>query len=132
MKYEYEFSNGKTKIEISEEWAEVLIDMDRTEHNSNQTETRRHITVDTSDEQEWLSSSKMDPSYMFDEAVIRKRKEKKKKAIVDSLTREQKKLILKHCHRNVSFKEIAKKEGVSQQAISDRMAKIRKKIKKFL
>ena len=56
MKTKYEFVNGEVvEIEISEEWAEVLADLDRQEYNNDKKETRRHCTMDVlGDEGEWM------------------------------------------------------------------------------
>ena len=43
MKTKYEFVNGEVvEIEVSEEWAEVLAELDRQEYNNDKKETRRH------------------------------------------------------------------------------------------
>lgn len=132
MKYEYEFSTEEIEIEISEEWAEVLRELDREEYNCNHRETRRHVTIDTRDEREWMITRSDDPSAMMDAAILNECVNEKKNAIKESLTREQQRLILRHCLRKVSLTDIAKKEGVSQPTLSKRLSKIRKKIKKFL
>lgn len=46
--YTYEFATEAVELEITEEWMEILIEMDRLEYNSNQTETRRHVRYDIS------------------------------------------------------------------------------------
>ena len=45
--YKYEFVTEAVEVEISEEWAAVLYELDRREYNNNHTETRRHISLDT-------------------------------------------------------------------------------------
>ena len=46
MKIKYQFVNESVEIEVDEEWANVVIELDRLEHNSNQTETRRHCSLE--------------------------------------------------------------------------------------
>ena len=47
MKYNYEFLDEVVEVEVSEEWAAVLYELDRREYNNNHTETRRHMPLDT-------------------------------------------------------------------------------------
>ena len=46
MKIKYVFCNEEVEIEVSEEWGAIILDMDREERNNNQTETRRHCSLD--------------------------------------------------------------------------------------
>ena len=59
IEYRYEFANGDVvelrisksgsegdeKYGITSEWLELLLDLDRREYNNNQTETRRHVSL---------------------------------------------------------------------------------------
>lgn len=46
MKIKYEFATETTEIEVNEEWATILIDLDKQEFNNNRRETRRHNSLD--------------------------------------------------------------------------------------
>ena len=47
MKIKYKSVTDSVEvIEVTEEWASVLMELDRLEHNSNQTETRRHCSLE--------------------------------------------------------------------------------------
>ena len=46
MKYRYAFTTGEEGVEIPEEWAAVLEEMDHEEQLSNRRETRRHQSLD--------------------------------------------------------------------------------------
>ena len=48
-KYRYGFADGTEEIEISEEWAAVLREMDREEEANRKKQTRRHISLDAVD-----------------------------------------------------------------------------------
>ena len=64
IEYRYEFANGEVvelrisrsgaageeKNGISSEWLELLFDLDRREYNNNQTETRRHCSLNAMDQ----------------------------------------------------------------------------------
>ena len=51
--YTYTFATGETvtlgKEQISEEWIHILEEMDRVEYNNDQTETRRHCSLEARD-----------------------------------------------------------------------------------
>ena len=46
MKIKYEFANETVEIDVTEEWANVIIDLDRQEYNIDHKETRRHCSLD--------------------------------------------------------------------------------------
>lgn len=46
-KYSYTFADESLQeIEVSEEWAKTLAELDREEKNANRRETRRHVSID--------------------------------------------------------------------------------------
>ena len=57
-KYEYSFSNESEIIEVSDEWADILEELDRIEYNNNHAETRRHVSLDDGEDGEWLSTER--------------------------------------------------------------------------
>ena len=46
MKYTYAFVTGRSQVEVPEEWAELLAEMDHEEELHNRRETRRHQSLD--------------------------------------------------------------------------------------
>jgi len=47
MKIKYTSVTGEIhEIEVTEEWEEIILDLDRKEYNINRKETRRHIPLD--------------------------------------------------------------------------------------
>lgn len=124
-KYEYVFATETVEIEITEEWAAILKDMDRREYNINHKETRRHEHYE--DEGEWA----LDESAAI-ETVIRKKELRIERDLLwNNLTDDQVRLVKTLCIDGVSECEYAEKNGVTQQAITNRMNKIRKKLEKF-
>ena len=129
MKYEYITASGIEQIEISDEWYEILADFDRKEQNNNHTETRRHSTLDNNiDDYEWLAVDDENLADLFREATL---KEKLNLAL-DQLNEQQKDLVNALFYQNKTQVEYASELGVSQGAISQRLAVIIKKLKKFL
>ena len=46
MKIQYKFASETIAIEVSDEWGEILIDLDRQEYNNDHKETRRHYHME--------------------------------------------------------------------------------------
>ena len=46
MKIKYAFADETVEIEVSEEWGNILIDLDRQEYNNDHAETRRHCSLE--------------------------------------------------------------------------------------
>lgn len=73
-KYTYSFANGETsEIEVTEEWAEVLTQMDEEEKSNDRSETRRHVSLERFVHEEDLVLTSSDD---IEEEVIRKSSEK--------------------------------------------------------
>ena len=49
MKIKYQFATETVEIEVSDDWGNLVIDLDRQEYNNNHKETRRHISYDALD-----------------------------------------------------------------------------------
>ena len=56
--YQYKFTDEVITVEISDEWASVLAELDREEYNNDHAETRRHVSLDNGEDGEWLSTEK--------------------------------------------------------------------------
>ena len=129
MKVRYEFVTGEvSEIEVEENLGELLVDLDRQQYNNDHKETRRHTSLDgmgyegeffvsdadTAGEVEWRE----DIARLF--------------AAMDRLNPEQRELLLKVYFKGQSCVSIAEAEGVDKSAISHRLERIYKKLKKYL
>ena len=56
--YQYKFTDEVITVEISDEWASVLSELDREEYNNDHAETRRHVSLDNGEDGDWLSTEK--------------------------------------------------------------------------
>lgn len=128
MKIKYQFVNETVEIEVDEEWASVVVELDRLEHNSNQTETRRHCSLD---------ALNLDDAYLPSDTDV----EKEVLAGIESawlhdaiakLLPSQQELVKRVYFKGEKIIRIAEEEGVSEAAIRDRLKKINKKLKKYL
>ena len=138
IEYRYEFANGdvvelrisrsgaadEEKSGISSEWLEMLLDLDRREYNNNQTETRRHVSLNAMDQDDNQISTEKD---LFGEFY-----EKETWREMCKVLTERERLVGDLLFRQgYKQKELAKIFGVNEARMSQIIRKIRKKLKKF-
>jgi RNA polymerase sigma factor (sigma-70 family) len=129
MKIRYQFVNEAMDIEVEESWGSLLVDLDRSEYNNNQTETRRHISLSgLSFEGRFFSQEDDDLAALFTDDS----EEQKLKKAITLLKPKQQELINAIYLEGMSVSEYALKEGVSQPAISQRLDTALKNLKKLL
>jgi RNA polymerase sigma factor (sigma-70 family) len=129
VKITYRFADGHVEeLEVEPEVAETIKELDRQEYNNNQKESRRHVTFDASEELAWLAvedqrlarllSGVTDEQMLYD--------------AIGELNPKQQELIFSVFFKNISISEIARRSGVSQPAISQRVQTAINKLKKLL
>ena len=47
MKIKYEFADGDVEVDVPNEWASILVELDRLERNNDKKERRRHYSLDS-------------------------------------------------------------------------------------
>ena len=118
MKIKYEFANESVEIEVDETWGAVLIELDRQEHNNNQTETRRHCSLD---------------AYNLDDGDLGITEDNRRLyAAIKKLEPRQQYLVEQVYFAGRKQIDLAKEEGVSHVAITYALQRAVKKLKKFL
>ena len=128
MKIKYEFATETVEIEVTEEWGDILVDLNRQEYNNNHTETRRHTTLDNGfGDGEWLAVDDEDIAGLFASDTDAD----KLHAAMDKLKPEQQNLLHAIYFERMSMKEFARREGVSPSAITQRMTVAIKNLKEI-
>lgn len=132
MKTKYEFVNGEVvEIEVSEEWAEVLADLNRQEYNNDKKETRRHCTMDVlGDEGEWMMDASKNPGLDSNTELFGLENEKLEKAM-KTLTVKQRNAVIALYFEGYSIGEYAALIGVNENTVSMQVSRAMKKIKIF-
>ena len=128
MKIKYEFADETIEIEVDEDWGAVLIELDRQEYNNNQTETRRHCS---------LEDYNLDGNYVangddVEEAFFITEDNRKLYAAIKKLDPRQQYLIEQVYFLRRKQVDLAEEEGVSKAAITYAIQRAVKKLKKFL
>ena len=138
IEYRYEFANGdvvELKISrsgddndngsgITSEWLELLLDLDRREYNNNQTETRRHCSLNALDQDDNQIPTEKDT---FDEFY----EEETWREMCKVLTERERLVGDLFFRQGYKQKELAKIFEVNEARMSQIIRKIRKKLEKF-
>lgn len=127
MKYTYNFVNEEVAVEVSEEWAAILADMDRKEHNNNRKSYRRKERLDERDDKsDWFADETLDPAVILENKEFREEVAGK---LMSLLTEEQRNLIETVIIGGMPKSLYAEMKGISRSAVSHQMSVIRKKLK---
>lgn len=128
---QYKFNDGSTKeISVTDELYALHLELLQEEKRNHWKETRRHISLEYLMEQgvDIADHDSGDPL----SALIEKTDDKRIKTALSYLSDKQRSLIEKVFYNDLSLREIARQTGVSHQALSQQLATIYKKLKKFL
>ncbi len=128
--YRYHFSNGETiSIDVSDDWGEILIDLDRLEYNNDHKETRRHYSLEGK-VYEGKDYAVEDPG--LEALFAGPTNEERLRDAIQKLAPDQQAMIRAIYFDGVSVNDYAARMGVTQPAISHRLQTVRKKLKKLL
>lgn len=128
---QYKFNDGSTKeISVTDELYALHLELLQEEKRNHWRETRRHISLEYLMEQgvDIADHDNGDPL----SALIEKTDDERIKNALSYLTDKQRSLIEKVFYNDLSLREIARQTGISHQALSQQLATIYKKLKKFL
>ncbi len=129
MKITYEFVTGEiSEVEVDESLGELLLDFDRQQENNDQKETRRHFSLNGMDYEGELFASAEDT-----EGEAERREDMARlHSAMEALSPSQRELVKKVYFEERKIMDIATEEGVDKSAISHRLERIHKKLKKIL
>ena len=129
MKITYEFVTGEvSEVEVDESLGGMLLDLDRQQYNNDHKETRRHVSLDGMDYEGELFVSAEDT-----EGEAERREDMARLfSAMEALSPAQRELVKKVYFEEQKISDIAAEEGVDKSAVSHRLERIHKKLKKFL
>lgn len=129
MKITYEFVTGEiSEVEVDERLGGMLLDLDRQQDNNDQKETRRHVSLDSMDYEGELFASAEDT----EGEAVRREDMARLYSAMEALSPSQRELVEKVYFEERKITDIAAEEGVDKSAISHRLERIHKKLKKIL
>ena len=129
MKITYEFVTGEISgVEVDESLGGMLLDLDRQQYNNDHKETRRHVSLDGMDYEGELFVSAEDT-----EGETERREDMARLySAMEALSPSQRELVEKVYFEGRKITDIAAEEGVDKSAVSHRLGRIHKKLKKIL
>ena len=123
-------ADGKiNRVAVTDEVYEAIQQLDKQEHLDERRETRRCQSLEVSMDNGW---DIVDPYADIKTIIDKKERYKKLYAALNTLPKEQQQLIYLVFFKGVSQQDIAQIENVSKAAISARITRILKKLKKLL
>lgn len=128
MKIKYEYANETVEIEVSDDWGYILVDLDRQEYNTNHKETRRHCSLEAYNLDDALIPSEAN----VEGEMLKNQDIEALYAAIEKLQPQQRDLVRRVYFDGEKLADIARAEGVSKAAITNRMSKIISSLKKFL
>lgn len=132
MKINYEFVDGnKVEIEVSEEWGEIIIELDRIDYNNYQKERKRHFSLQAIGEDVAIYDQEAPEVCALHKGKYIEISNESIMAGLKTLTDKQKDLIEHIYFKGISAREYARKRGVKECTVSISHAAALAKLKKF-
>lgn len=126
----YKFADGTTsKVEVSDEIYALCEEMEIEEKSSDRRETRRHVSMES------LVEMNLEPTVTdeyFKDEVFKNMESERLQQAISQLLPSQIALLKRVFYEGESVTEIAKNDGIAVCSVSNRLARIYKKLKKFL
>ena len=129
--YQYRFTDEVITIEISDEWASILAELDREEYNNDHAETRRHVSLDDGEDAEWLSTAKKGETFIRVAGKIFSPDDKRFRKGKKALSKKQAELYESVYDRGDSVGEYAADNNIDQSTASKRNSAVIEKFKKI-
>ena len=130
MNIKYQFQTGESvEIEVSDQLAEVSIEIDRDMQNGNRRETRRHNSISRMED---AGVQFADARVSVADLFLKKEANEQLYGALQSLLPQQQDLIRQVFFEEKSLTAIAREVGVSEGAVRHRLSKIYKRLQAFL
>lgn len=135
MKINYEFVTGeKLELEVDDSIGEIVIEMEVVQSRRNRTETRRHNSLESMQEQKHGCSPKqfIDEKVDIEQFIVDLDERERLHQAIRKLEYRDCLIVHQYYFENRTMEEIGKEMGISAMAVSKRLKKIPNKIKKFM
>lgn len=135
MKINYEFVTGeKLEIEVDDSIGETVIEMEISQSRRNRTETRRHNSLESLQEQRAGYNPKqfIDEKVDIEQFIVDTDEKQRLHQAISKLELKDSLIVQKYYFENLTMAEIGKELGMSAMAVSKRLKKIPDKIKRFM
>ena len=125
MKIKYQFATETVEIEVSDDWGNLVIDLDRLEYNNDHKETRRHVSYDALNfDGEALTSEDHNLEAYTECDSLRE--------AIRKLTPNQQFILRAHYFDGRTFTSIAQELGVGVSSVTRAAERAKNSLKKYL
>jgi RNA polymerase sigma factor (sigma-70 family) len=128
MKIKYEFATETVEVEVTDEWATVIADLDRRDYNTKHKETRRHCSLEAYN----LDGTLLPTDEDVERDFIRSEENKKLYAAIAQLEPRQQDLIRRVFFEGQSYSDIARGSSLHRTSVQQATVRALKKLKKLL
>ena len=125
MKIKYQFATETIEVEVTDDWGNLVIDLDRLEYNNDHKETRRHVSYDALD-------FDGDAMAAEDPTLTTYTEQDELRQAIQRLTPNQQYIIRAYYFEGHTFTEIAQALGVGVSSVTCAAERAKKTLKKFL
>ncbi|MEY8354887.1 sigma-70 family RNA polymerase sigma factor [Lachnospiraceae bacterium 54-53] len=134
MKINYEFVTGeRLELEVDDSIGEIVIEMEVLQFRRNRTETRRHNSLESMQEEYFGRNPKqfIDEKVDIEQMIINSDEKERLHRAIQKLDSKDSTIIMKYYFEDKTMAEIGKEMGMSVMAVSKRLKKIPSRIKKI-
>ena len=130
MKIKYQFANESIEVEVSDDWGNILIDLDRQEYNVNKKETRRHVSLNGMDYEGDIFADEID----IEELILKEEMSEVLRAAIRKLKPQQQELIyaLYLSERPMSQAEYGKQIGIEETSVQQNARRAKARLKEII
>lgn len=135
MKINYEFVTGeKLELEVDDSVGEIVIEMEVLQSRRNRTETRRHNSLESMQEQQQGRSPRqfVDETVDIEQFVVDSDERERLHQAIELLENRDRLIVRQYYFENRTMAEIGREIGISAMAVSKRLKKIPEKLKSLM
>lgn len=135
MKINYEFVTGeRLELEVDDSIGEIVIEMEGLQSRRNRTETRRHNSLESMQEEQQGRSPRqfVDEKVDIEQFVVDSDERERLHQAIDQLEYRDALIVRRYYFENRTMEEIGREIGISAMAVSKRLKKIPEKLKSLM
>lgn len=135
MKINYEFVTGeKLELEVDDSIGEIVIELEVLQSRRNRTETRRHNSLDSMQEQRpgYNPRQFVDETVDIEQFVVDSDERERLHQAIGLLEERDRLIVRQYYFENRTMEEIGREIGISAMAVSKRLKKIPEKLKSLM
>lgn len=135
MKINYEFVTGeRLELEVDDSIGEIVIEMEVLQSRRNRTETRRHNSLESMQEEQPGHTSRqfVDEKVDIEQFIVDSEERERLHRAIIQLEYRDALIVRRYYFENRTMEEIGREMGISAMAVSKRLKKIPEKLKSLM